>query len=631
MLARRSYLALLVLLVIDGAGCGSSSRPDPEPGSDEAILALKPEGTNAVVIRATGYGTGTLSIDDPSQTCLSFDPEDSHYSLVCWAYVPVATPGVAVTAAPTNGSRFTGWGGPCAGSAEGTCVVPMDRDRILNVGFAPGGAAPKTEYGLSVHVLGFVDGDISAPPEVGLRCQPSELVNYARTCDAVVPRTTPPITVTLTATPASGTRFSGWGGSCSGTGTCTVTMDRDRGVTAAFTRDVRGAAPVIASFISTPSSVTAGDSAVLSWSVDNATSIVIAPGVGPVTGTSASVTPASTTTYTLSASNAHGTTTRAVTLAVTEPLTVVRLTTDPADDFSPAWRSDGDIVFQSNRTSDRSNGADAWLMHADGTDQHEIVHVRVSGPLWWGDAGLGAGIVVLESGDLLVNETQYFFEFMRVSTSTATAFPIIRTVWDGSDAYFTRLLWVPGGQNAVHYSYSSATGMVAWDSIVSSVHQLRTAPYGSLAGQSTATHGLALRTLPLGGTIQGMSYSPDGTRLAVAICQASCGAGRGADIFVLDASTGSVLQQLTATGQTGTANSLPRWSPDGEWIAFSAATGATEELWLASTTAGTLRRLEVGVRASQPAWSVDGRDLAFVGVSADGNRDVWAIRNVLQP
>jgi hypothetical protein len=41
--------------------------------------------------------------------------------------------------------------------------------------------------------------------------------------------------VTLTATPASGSTFAGWEGEgCSGTGTCTVAMDQAREVTATF-------------------------------------------------------------------------------------------------------------------------------------------------------------------------------------------------------------------------------------------------------------------------------------------------------------------------------------------------------------------------------------------------------------
>ncbi len=60
------------------------------------------------------------------------------------------------------------------------------------------------------------------------------------TCPSVCSQTYPTgaqaQTVTLTATPATGSTFGGWsGGGCSGTGTCTVSMSADQNVTATFT------------------------------------------------------------------------------------------------------------------------------------------------------------------------------------------------------------------------------------------------------------------------------------------------------------------------------------------------------------------------------------------------------------
>ena len=51
-------------------------------------------------------------------------------------------------------------------------------------------------------------------------------------------------TLTLTATPDTGSSFTGWsGGGCSGTGTCTVTVEAAKSVTASFTVIVRPTTP----------------------------------------------------------------------------------------------------------------------------------------------------------------------------------------------------------------------------------------------------------------------------------------------------------------------------------------------------------------------------------------------------
>ncbi len=76
-------------------------------------------------------------------------------------------------------------------------------------------------------------------------------------------------------------------------------------------------APVILSLSASPTSITAGGSSALSWSVNGATSITLDNGIGDVTGlTSKSVTPAQTTTYTLTAANSAGTVTAKVTVTI---------------------------------------------------------------------------------------------------------------------------------------------------------------------------------------------------------------------------------------------------------------------------------------------------------------------------
>jgi lysozyme len=81
--------------------------------------------------------------------------------------------------------------------------------------------APATIRGLSV-TLSSADGVVTSTP-AGISC--------GTMCSATFD---PGATVTLTATPNPGFELAGWSGACSGTGSCTVTMDGDRAVTATF-------------------------------------------------------------------------------------------------------------------------------------------------------------------------------------------------------------------------------------------------------------------------------------------------------------------------------------------------------------------------------------------------------------
>ena len=77
-----------------------------------------------------------------------------------------------------------------------------------------------------------------------------------------------------------------------------------------------GPSPTISSFTANPSTVTAGQSTTLSWSVTNSTYNIIDPQAGPVRGTSVIVTPSASTTYTLYSTNQFGRTTATVAVTV---------------------------------------------------------------------------------------------------------------------------------------------------------------------------------------------------------------------------------------------------------------------------------------------------------------------------
>jgi hypothetical protein len=78
----------------------------------------------------------------------------------------------------------------------------------------------------------------------------------------------------------------------------------------------QGAAPSIASFTASSNSVTTGTQVTLNWQASGASYYVISPAIGAVRGTTATVKPAQTTTYTIYATNQYGRTQASVTVTV---------------------------------------------------------------------------------------------------------------------------------------------------------------------------------------------------------------------------------------------------------------------------------------------------------------------------
>jgi len=84
--------------------------------------------------------------------------------------------------------------------------------------------------------------------------------------------------------------------------------------------DVTSSRPFITAFDASPGQLEPGESTLLSWEVADATTVVVEPGLGTVPASgSAVVSPASTTTYRLVASNASGATAAEVTVGVVGP------------------------------------------------------------------------------------------------------------------------------------------------------------------------------------------------------------------------------------------------------------------------------------------------------------------------
>jgi uncharacterized cupredoxin-like copper-binding protein len=100
-----------------------------------------------------------------------------------------------------------------------------------------------------------------------------------------------------------------------------LTVKNTDGLQASATTQVTTLSPgqvLVLQFSAAPASITAGQSSTLNWVVQNATTVTITPTLGSVSATSgtSSVTPAATTTYTLTATGPGGTVNATVTVTV---------------------------------------------------------------------------------------------------------------------------------------------------------------------------------------------------------------------------------------------------------------------------------------------------------------------------
>lgn len=161
-----------------------------------------------LTVTKAGTGSGTVTSNPQGIDC----------GTTCTATFPRGTV-VALTATPASGSTVSNWSGCDSVSQDNRqCTVTMNSNRTVTVTFST-----TATFTLTVTVSG--NGSVSS--------NPAGINNCRGTCSASFATNT---TVTLTASPDSGWSFSSWGGACSGTGTCQITMDANKSVTATFTQ-----------------------------------------------------------------------------------------------------------------------------------------------------------------------------------------------------------------------------------------------------------------------------------------------------------------------------------------------------------------------------------------------------------
>lgn len=189
----------------DGAGCSGTADCTIVLWADTQLTAtfnLLPV-TAQLTVNQAGSGTGIVTSAPAGINC----------GATCSANYSGGT-SVTLTATPSSGSTFAGWtGGGCAGI--GTCVGTLNANMTVTATFNT--VPPTVTFSLTTSGTGT--GTVTCN---GAACQPSYPSGTA---------------LTIVATPAVTSLFSGWGGDCAASGTtatCNLTVNANTTVTAAF-------------------------------------------------------------------------------------------------------------------------------------------------------------------------------------------------------------------------------------------------------------------------------------------------------------------------------------------------------------------------------------------------------------
>jgi hypothetical protein len=179
-----------------------------------------------LTVTRTGTGSGTVSATAGVGVTLNC-------GTICTAsFLPDSA--ATLTATADAGSTFTGWGGDCSGTAA-TAALTMNADKACTANFNGSGSTggstsgststtPPTGSILTVANKGTGTGIISAA---------QGLLNTGIFCGGVCLEIyTPNTALTLTATAATGSIFTGWSGDCNATGK--VLLDTNKSCSATF-------------------------------------------------------------------------------------------------------------------------------------------------------------------------------------------------------------------------------------------------------------------------------------------------------------------------------------------------------------------------------------------------------------
>ena len=219
-----SRLTLTVVGAAVAAGLlvlhGCQDAPEMTQTDPSSAAAVK----RNLTITAGGPGSGLVTSSPAGINCVITAGVPA--STGCKASFDLGT-NVTLTAFPQPGHSLGGFFGYCGGAQ--TCTVPMTQGRTILVRFLVGPFKVTVTGDGSGEGNGVVKTASGISP--ALNCVISGGTAPTAGCSAKYEAYTP---LVLTATPGPGYEFTGWGGACSGNGTCEYSVIRGATITASF-------------------------------------------------------------------------------------------------------------------------------------------------------------------------------------------------------------------------------------------------------------------------------------------------------------------------------------------------------------------------------------------------------------
>ncbi len=316
----------------------------------------------------------------------------------------------------------------------------------------------------------------------------------------------------------------------------------------------------------------------------------------------------------------------------------IQLTSDGKENFQPAWSGDGQqIAYYSMK------GGGIWVVPALGGSPRQLTDFG-SSPKWSHDGSilafnsdsnpdLGGGSV--GSSTIWVVPTQGGSP-RQVTKVGNPAGGHLAPTWSLDDKrivflalnFSTQVLWsisVDGSNlkqltdkmlGKVGHPVFSADGQWIYFDSGALIQAL------AISSQTGATLGQPVKLVDVGASfVSSLSLSSDGKRLAYSVQTQSSNIW---SVPVSPKTNEATGPPYPVTNQTGTRNNQPAFSPDGRKIAFlEFIRGGGADIWVADADGKNAIPVTTVPRNLTPNWFPDGDQLAFVSLR-DGHRSVWA-------